>query len=213
MIGQKFGKWLVLEEKKFMGPAKHYKCQCECGNISIIRSDILKFGRSTKCMDCRRKEVNRAEEAILGKKMGKWTVIRRINFDGKIKRFECQCECGRIDSVVGSRLFRGVTKGCRKCATFKHGYDATPTLYTWRTMIARCTDPKRDSYKYYGAKGVTVCDRWKTFKNFLQDMGEKPEGLQLDRIDPYGNYEPSNCRWVTCKENNNNKRKHKPKPN
>ena len=76
----------------------------------------------------------------------------------------------------------------------------------WRSMIQRCSNKSNISYKYYGERGITVCDRWvKSIDNFIEDMGERPEGQTLDRIDSKGNYEPSNCKWSTIKEQNNNK--------
>jgi hypothetical protein len=71
---------------------------------------------------------------------------------------------------------------------------------THRAMLQRCTNPNAVNYQYYGGKGITVCDRWSNFQLFLEDMGDRPEGTTLDRIDPTGNYEPSNCRWATNNE-------------
>lgn len=83
----------------------------------------------------------------------------------------------------------------------------TKTYYIWAAMIQRTTNPKNVDYqKYYGARGITVCDRWRDFSCFLEDMGEKPDGLTLDRIDNDGNYEPSNCRWATPLAQSKNKR-------
>lgn len=73
-------------------------------------------------------------------------------------------------------------------------------------MIARCTNPKMDSWKYYGARGITVCERWRQFALFLEDMGVRPTGKTLDRIDPTGNYEPGNCRWATPLEQGSTQR-------
>jgi hypothetical protein len=79
---------------------------------------------------------------------------------------------------------------------------ATPTYRIWTGIFTRCYNPKNNIYKYYGARGIQVCDRWKDFRNFYADMGERPKGLQLDRIDNNKHYSPDNCRWVTAKENN-----------
>lgn len=73
-------------------------------------------------------------------------------------------------------------------------------------MLTRCTNTKQQSYAKYGAKGVKVCERWSVFENFLADMGERPEGMTLDRINPFGNYEPGNCRWASVAEQATNKR-------
>lgn len=77
---------------------------------------------------------------------------------------------------------------------------------SWREMRRRCDDAKRRNYKNYGGRGITVCERWYSFARFLEDMGERPEGTSLDRIDPNGNYEPGNCRWATAKEQRANQR-------
>lgn len=81
-----------------------------------------------------------------------------------------------------------------------------PTYISWSHMMARCFNHKLDKYKYYGGRGITVCDRWKDFRLFVLDMGERPKGTSLDRKDPNGNYEPSNCRWITHLEQCSNRR-------
>jgi len=81
------------------------------------------------------------------------------------------------------------------------------TYRIWNAMLQRCTNPKQVSYERYGARGIKVCERWiHSFDNFLSDMGEMPPGRSIDRIDTNGNYEPSNCRWATIKEQNRNMR-------
>lgn len=89
----------------------------------------------------------------------------------------------------------------------RHGQYDTPTHKSWRAMRQRCLDPTRGNYKHYGGRGIGVCERWRdSFLNFLADMGARPDGHTLDRIDPNGDYEPGNCRWSTHKEQMNNTR-------
>ena len=92
----------------------------------------------------------------------------------------------------------------------KHGMtringQITPTYLSWQRMKSRCSNPNAVDFARYGGRGIQVCDRWHSFENFLADMGERPEGLQLDRINNDGNYEPRNCRWVSKKENARNR--------
>jgi hypothetical protein len=90
-----------------------------------------------------------------------------------------------------------------KASAFKHGWSRTPTYKSWSSMHGRCADPGNASYKFYGAAGITVCERWTSFENFLADMGERPSmEHQLDRRDPAQGYSPENCRWITRAENN-----------
>ncbi len=91
----------------------------------------------------------------------------------------------------------------------KHGHrkgKRSPTYNSWRAMMERCTYKRHPWYRIYGGRGIIVCDAWRTFANFLADMGERPEGMTLDRIDSDGNYELSNCRWATPKQQAMNRR-------
>ncbi len=124
----------------------------------------------------------------------------------------CRCECGREKIIFAFHVRTGHTKSCgcwrddfpgRRI----HGKADTLMYKAWQGMWTRCTNPRATSFKYYGAKGVLVCDRWRRFENFFEDMGERPAGLSLDRIDPNGNYEPTNCRWATRSEQQKNKRR------
>lgn len=97
----------------------------------------------------------------------------------------------------------------RLCGESRGGPRWNKTLSTWRGMRSRCENPNDQGYCYYGALGVRCCKEWTDFRAFVCDMGLRPEGLSIDRINPFGNYEPNNCRWATDKEQGNNKRIHK----
>ena len=130
--------------------------------------------------------------------------------------WKCECVCKKIRFVPSGDLRSGHTKSCgclsadslRKIA-YKHGEGGVTKEYTcWRSMKQRCLDKKCDSYQDYGGRGITVCSEWlNSYQQFLKDMGRKPsETHSIDRINNDGNYEPSNCKWSTPKEQCNNKR-------
>lgn len=92
----------------------------------------------------------------------------------------------------------------------KHGLTNSLAYHSYKSMVYRCYDERSPSYKNYGARGISVCDRWRSsFKNFYEDMGDRPVGTTLDRIDHEGNYEPSNCRWLNKSLQQHNKRTYK----
>ena len=137
------------------------------------------------------------------------------------RRYLCKCDCGN-EKIVRARLLRkGTTTSCGcfhlRVVTeenLKHGHNRragpTRTYNTWCSMVQRCLNEHNPRYKYYGARGIAICDRWQGehgFENFLADMGERPEGKSIDRINNDGNYEPGNCRWATQKEQVRNQRK------
>lgn len=94
----------------------------------------------------------------------------------------------------------------RRGTRWRHGYSRTPVHNSWSKMIDRCTNKASSQWSFYGARGITICERWLVFENFLADMGDRPVGTTLDRANTNGNYEPGNCRWATYAEQGRNRR-------
>lgn len=153
---------------------------------------------------------------LTGLRYGRLTVIARAagNKRGHAL-WMCKCDCGNECVVQSQNLRRGITKSCgcyasdmRAIANTIHGGYGTRLYRIWKGVLSRCRNESSTDYKWYGAKGVTVCEEWSEYVNFRDwaiSNGYKDD-LTIDRIDPFGNYEPSNCRWATIKEQNFNKR-------
>jgi hypothetical protein len=148
---------------------------------------------------------------ITGKTFGCWVVLARHpeRYRGRA-RWLCRCGCGVERVVLGTSLRRGISKSCRGCGLQKHGHcrkgRQTRVYQAWHSMLQRCCNPANRSYANYGGRGICVCERWRSFVNFLADMGEPPPGLSIDRINNDGNYAPGNCRWATPSQQTQNRR-------
>ena len=160
---------------------------------------------------------------LVGMRFGRLVVIVRSKTSSRRSAWLCKCDCGEQKVVIGQNLVKGKTRSCGclqreeqseriKKSNTVHGHNRagrgnqSPTWNSWSSMKKRCNNENHVSYQSYGGRGIKVCDRWNVFDNFLEDMGERPNGKTLDRIDVDKGYFPENCRWATLSEQQKNKR-------
>jgi len=227
IAGQRFGRYVVIEPAESRDGA-YWVCKCDCGNIRTVRGRTLFNGKSHGC-GCANKDVQisarRAD--VTGQRFG-YLVANELTLNPEkgMMQWLCMCDCGGTIFATVHYLRRGYIRscGCKKVIgrPHVHGRSCTPEYRSWANMIHRCTNPKTIQYADYGGRGITVCKRWvETVENFITDMGSRPQGHSIDRINNDDGYHcghcddckshgwAANCRWATREEQASNKRKPK----
>ena len=227
IIGSKYGKLTIIEEIGTINKKIYVKVQCDCGTIKNIRIVSLrkKNGNTVSC-GCYQKEAAANNKKDYEEKYGRLRIIQEVDrLNPKRRRVLVECYCGKRFEAELCCIKAGNTKscGCYKIERTKElktlhgdshriGKDIKREYIAWKAIKQRCYNPNTKFYYLYGGRGITVCDRWlepegRGYINFLNDMGRKPSSQHsIDRINVDGNYEPSNCRWATPKEQRNNQR-------
>lgn len=210
-LGSKYGKLTIKKQyyKKTISAKgnvrnrPYFLCVCECGNVKEIRKDHVLSGKTTSC-GCG----GGVFQDLTNRKIDRLYVVKRIKNEKGEGVWLCKCDCGNEVIYPTSSLNKNVKScGChKKEIKTKHGFSRSRLYKIWQGMKDRC---KENGHKDYGLRGIKVCEEWRNsfepFKNWALDNNYSDD-LTIDRIDVNGNYEPSNCRWVSFKIQGNNKR-------
>ena len=232
LTGRKFGRLTVLGPGERNSKGRYrWKCECECGRIINTYACSLISGHTKSCGECVIRKGKPID--ITGMRFGRLVAIREVDDPRKDTYWLCECDCGNTIIVTSSSLRNGNTRSCgclhrdrlaamdrSKISHKKHGafdkYGHGERLYdVWRGMKRRCNNPNSDSYKYYGERGIRICEEWlhdyAAFREWALNNGYNDKAKHgectLDRINNNEGYSPANCRFVSMAVQNMNKRK------
>lgn len=221
LVGQRFGRLIVIEETTRPHGSRRWLCRCDCGAEKVIIQPSLRSGNTRSCGCLGLERLKQGADAkfqdLTGERFGRLVVASYQAKRGGRGSWRCRCDCGAIHHVRPDCLLAGTTKSCGCLSSDRarevhltHGHTEgqhkSREYQSWSNMISRVDARKGRHFLYYGIRGITVCERWRTFENFLADMGTRPPETSLDRINNDGHYEPGNCRWATRKQQISNRR-------
>lgn len=213
LTGARFGKLTV---RTYAGTNEHrqalWEVVCDCGSVSVALASKMKQGCKLSC-GC--SAVNKPNLDMVGKRFGRLVVTRLSCKKQRHLHWHAKCDCGKEVEVSGAKLRYGHTLSCGclqadlVSARATHGMSKSRTYQIFKRMWQRCTNPNTIGWENYGGRGITVCERWRKFENFLLDMGECPDNLTIERVNNDAGYSPDNCKWATRLEQAQNKRQRK----
>lgn len=229
LTGKKYNKLTVIKRDGSKNGRAYWLCKCDCGNETRVISHSLTSGKTQSC-GCisieQIKNLNKGKKLvkdIVGNRYGRLLVVEfsHLTEDKKRAYWKCLCDCGTEIIVRGDGLKTGHTNSCgcynkdivskTKGAT-THGHSKERIYRIWSNMKTRCYNNNTENYYLYGGRGISICKEWldnfEIFYNWAMSNGYRDD-LSIDRIEVDGNYEPSNCRWATAKEQANNRRNNK----
>lgn len=226
LVGKRFGKLTVLSKDKVRRTSGGQRiatwlCKCDCGNTTVVDGQKLRKGHTTSC-GCARRENTCRKVDIVGEKFGRLTVVKFIPKPERAdyrRQWLCRCECGNLVEVNGSKLRSGHTRSCGCLerefianVNKKYKYRDLRLYRIWKAIQQRCSDKNGREYHNYGGRGIRVCDEWTDESNGFERFYEWAmsngynKDLTIDRVDVNAGYSPDNCRWITNKKQQNNRR-------